>query len=230
MYKQLILSLAVIKEKAAYLIVILASLVFALISRLMSSPVVEDSEDTIITMSLSETLAMITFLMLLTLFLNKQYNLTKYKMSEWYYSQPASMKQVVQGDIALILIAHIASYLYWIVFNFLNQTPEKSNIMLMVIAVSLLVHGLYLIRLYQNGGEIDMVMSLLYFLPVFIAFCFHAMLIRNDLDMQLHLSESAGWHFYLYQLPYLTLVGTVIAMIVSYIVTSRRINRQHDLA
>ncbi|TDL98065.1 hypothetical protein ERX27_05150 [Macrococcus brunensis] len=230
MYKQLMTGLVLIKEKYIYLLLIVMSLLLAALSFMNQQVPIERNQDTIISMSFAETAALVTFFLLLTLFFTKQHNITRYKVSEWYYIQPSSLKSLILGDLLFIIITHLLSYIYWIVFNLVNQTPEKTNMLLMVIAVSLMLHSIYLFMIYKGHNHFNTIYSIIYTVILLITLGFHAFIMRNDLEMSLNLSRMAGWNFYLYQLPYLTLAASIVLLIGAYFLARHQFNKRHHLA
>ncbi|ULG72295.1 hypothetical protein [Macrococcus brunensis] len=230
MFKQLMISLTLIKEKYIYLLFMLFSLLLGSLSSTNHQVPVQRDQDTVLSMSFAETTALVTFFLLLTLFYTKQYNINRYKVSEWYYTQPLSPKSLILGDLLLIILTHLLSYIYWIVFNLVNQTPEKMNMMLMVSAVSLILHSLYLLIIYRSLGQFETMYSIFYTLVILITLGFHAFIVRNDYDMNLHLSRMGGWHFYLYQLPYITFVGSIALLLGAYFLAYHQFNKRHHLA
>lgn len=229
MLKQFQIDFAVTKEKYMALIYGTLSLIFAVIDRAAVDEVILKPDEIKMTMSFAGSFAALTVFSIITLFFVKQYNLKKYKLEEWYHTQPKNGENVVLSDIIFVIFTHLIGFVYWMIFNVINQSPENISSLTMVFAVSLVLHAVYILLSYKKMEQLNLIMTIIYTAAILFVWMFHSMLVRNDHDCNLNLRAVDGWNFYLYQLPFIVLALGIAMMIAVYPIVHQRFNKSHFL-
>ncbi|GGB06893.1 hypothetical protein ERX37_05815 [Macrococcus hajekii] len=224
---RLLLDWIVIKEKALYLLLILAPFTLLIVNWLVNTLIKPDTTEKF---TVALLFAYISMFSMFTLYSQKQLNLKKFKLEQWYYTFPVTSKMHVYSDVILILVSHMIGFIIWGIFNLLDHHTEYIIIGLMTAGISLMLNFYYIYSVHRLNGNFNMVFIIAYFLCMLFIMCFHSMLIINDYNynLNLNLNESKAWNFYLYQLPYIMVVmGLCIGFIVTLVLTKRKTGFQH---
>lgn len=100
----------------------------------------------------------------------------------------------------------------------INDDFCKFHGIMLMFGISLIMNGLMLIFGIKNSLSYVILASIGGAFLIF-AFGFHYLLVMNDFNMHLNLSDNKYWHFYLYQMPYIvTAIGIIICITSLFIV------------
>lgn len=170
-----------------------------------------------LTFNISDTVFIFLIACVFYILTQKYDSLRKYKLTAWYDSLPVSIKDIHFSNFILVIVPHILLFIFACLYYAINDDFFKFHGIMLMYGISLIMNGLMLIFGIKNPLSYVILASIGGAFLLF-AFGFHYLLVMNDFNMHLNLSENMFWHFYLYQLPYIvTTIGFVICFISLFI-------------
>lgn len=170
-----------------------------------------------LTFNISDTVFIFLIACVFYILTQKYDSLRKYKLTAWYDSLPVSIKDIHFSNFILVIVPHILLFIFACLYYAINDDFFKFHGIMLMYGISLIMNGLMLIFGIKNPLSYVILASIGGAFLLF-AFSFHYLLVMNDFNMHLNLSDNKYWYFYLYQLPYIvTTIGFVICIISLFI-------------
>lgn len=196
-----------------YPLIILGLLIFTIVMKFLVGQNSHTKLDqNTFTFNFSDTFFMFTMVCIFFLLSHKYEQLRKYKLTEWYESFPFTKRELRLANFTFVLVPHFLLILFAVLYYSINDDFYKISGMFLMFGISLIMNGLMLMIGIKNTFWY---VILAYFggALLLLAFGFHHLLVMNDINMKLNLSDNPYWHFYLYQLPYIiTAIGFIICI------------------
>ncbi|MCE4957208.1 hypothetical protein [Macrococcoides caseolyticum] len=112
---------------------------------------------------------------------------------------------------------HILLFIFACLYYAINDDFFKFHGIMLMFGISLIMNGFMLTFGIKNPFSYVILTSIGGAFLLF-AFSFHYLLVMNDFNMHLNLSDNSYWHFYLYQMPYIvTAIGFIICIVSLFI-------------
>lgn len=166
-----------------------------------------------LTFNFSDTLFIFLVACIFYILTQKYDNLRKYKLTAWYDTLPVSIKDIHFSNFILVIVPHILLFIFACLYYAINDDFFKFHGIMLMFGISLIMNGLMLIFGIKNPLSYVILASIGGAFLMF-AFGFHYLLVMNDFNMHLNLSDNKYWHFYLYQMPYIvTAIGIIICIL-----------------
>lgn len=164
------------------------------------------------TFNFSDTLFIFLVACVFYILTQKYDNLRKYKLTAWYDSLPVSKKNIHLSNFILVMAPHMLLFIFACLYYAINDDFFKFHGIMLMFGISLIMNGFMLIFGIKNPLSYVILASIGGAFLLF-AFSFHYLLVMNDFNMHLNLSDNSYWHFYLYQIPYIvTAIGFIICI------------------
>ncbi|TDM42260.1 hypothetical protein ETI06_07885 [Macrococcoides goetzii] len=174
-----------------------------------------------LTFNFSDTLYIFLVACVFFILTQKYDNLRKYKLTAWYDTLPVSIKDIHFSNFILVIVPHILLFIFACLYYAINDDFFKFHGIMLMFGISLIMNGCMLIFGIKNPFSYVILAGIGGAFLIF-AFGFHYLLVMNDFNMHLNLSENIYWHFYLYQMPYiLTVIGFIVCIISLFIYKNR---------
>lgn len=196
-----------------YPLIILGLLIFAIVMKfLVGQDSLTKLDQNTFTFNFSDMFFMFTLVCIFFLLSHKYEQLRKYKLTKWYESFPFTERELRLANFTLIIVPHLILIISAVIYYSINDDFYKINGIFLMFGISIVMNGLIMMIGIKNlfwyailtgiGGAL-----------LLLAFGFHYLLVMNDINMNLNLSDNPFWHFYLYQLPYIiTAIGFIICI------------------
>lgn len=174
-----------------------------------------------LTFNISDTVFIFLIACVFYILTQKYDNLRKYKLTAWYDTLPVSIKDIHFSNFILVIVPHILLFIFACLYYAINDDFFKFHGIMLMFGISLIMNGLMLIFGIKNSLSYVILASIGGAFLIF-AFGFHYLLVMNDFNMHLNLSDNKYWHFYLYQMPYIvTAIGIIICITSLFIYRKR---------
>ncbi|MFC6291614.1 hypothetical protein BHU61_03705 [Macrococcus epidermidis] len=166
-----------------------------------------------LTFNISDTVFIFLITCVFYILTQKYNSLRKYNLTAWYDSLPVSIKDIHFSNFILVIVPHILLFIFTCLYYAINDDFFKFHGIMLMYGISLIMNGLMLIFGIKNPLSYVILASVGGAFLLF-AFSFHYLLVMNDFNMHLNLSDNKYWHFYLYQMPYIvTAIGIIICIL-----------------